>query len=112
MAYDRRILLEEMDRLFFDNPNLRLKQLSEALGAERHTIEAILREERSLSFTDYRQEKLLNKALLLMSEAPALSVKQIAVTLGYHPDSFSRFIRKHTAKSPSELRRELDRHTY
>ncbi len=72
---------------------------------ERHTIERIVRKSRGRSFHELQQEYLLRKALRLLSGDKAQSIKQIAYDLDYQwPEDFSRFIKRATGHTPSEIR--------
>ncbi len=110
MAYDRRRLIAELDRLLSANPHLRLARVAHDLGVERHTIEHVVHERKATSFRKYQEEKLLRKALGLLTDESRKSIesiKQIAISLGYaSSDPFSRFIKAHTGRTPTQIRKD------
>src|SRR5437773_8601960 len=83
MAYDRRRVFAELDRRLTADPCLRLKQLARDLGVERHTIEDIVREIKSMTFRRYQKGKLLQKTRVIIRKKPNSSGKEIAAELGY-----------------------------
>jgi len=104
MTYNRRRLLKELDALVSNTPSIRLTEIARSLGIDRHTIENAMRMTRKTSFREYKQKELLSMARQML-EKPDLSVKEVAIRLGYSSAaSFSRFIRRATGKSPSRLR--------
>jgi len=106
MAYNRRKLLRELDRIISETPSIRLSEIARMLGIDRHTIENAIRASRNISFREYKRRELLNKARTMLDQAD-ISVKEVGIRLGYSsPASFSRFVHQATGKSPSELRRE------
>jgi AraC-like DNA-binding protein len=105
MGYDLPRVFTEVDRRLSVMPRLRLARLATDLGLERHTIERAVRKLLGTCFRDYQQGKVLAHALVLLRERPTASVKQIALELGYtSPDAFSRFLKKMTGKTPTEVR--------
>lgn len=93
-----------MDALILSAPHMRLSDVSEALGVDRHTIENAMRSHRKTTFREYRCRELLQAAQRMLDQSH-LSVKEVGVKLGYaSAASFSRFIRQTTGKSPSQLR--------
>src|SRR5207247_10739805 len=106
MAYDKRKLLAELDRRLTADPCLRLKQLAHELGIERHTIEDIVQEMKSMTFRRYQKGKLLQKTRIIIGKKPNSSGKEIAAELGYQSSkSFSRFVKRATGRTLSEIRR-------
>ena len=95
-----------MDALLSEKPHMRLFDIADSLGVDRHTIENAMRSLRKTTFREYRRRKLLQAARRLLDH-PHLSVKEIGIRLGYaSAASFSRFIFQATGKSPSRLRKE------
>lgn len=93
-----------MDALVDESPRIRLAEVAQTLGVDRHTIENAMRSRRKTTFREYRRSRLLQAAQTMMDE-PRLSIKEIGIKLGYSsPASFSRFVRQATGKSPSQLR--------
>jgi len=108
VAYNSGKLLSEVDALLSRKPHMRLSDIAETLGVDRHTIENAMRLRRKTTFREYRRRGLLQAARKLLDQ-PDLSVKEIGIRLGYaSAASFSRFIFQATGKSPSRLRNEED----
>lgn len=107
MSYDHIKIVVWLEKLLVDNIQLQLVEASQQLGVERHTLEKALKETTGSSFRRYRQRMLLEQAIRLLVEEGGLSTKEIAVQLGYGSGTaFSRFIRKQTGHSPTELRQQ------
>ena len=106
MTYNQRKLLKELDVLVTNTPRIRLSEIAQSLGVDRHTIENAMRATRNTSFRDYRRQELLQMALAMLNQ-PDISVKEIGSKRGYSSAaSFSRFVQQSTGKSPSQLRKE------
>lgn len=104
MGYHRQRLYREVEGLLCRRPDLRLNAVAERLGIERHTISRLVKSFTGMSFRDYRRKNLLSIAFELLNR-PDLSVKQVAIALGYnHPRDFSRFFRTETGETPTEYR--------
>ena len=108
VTYNSSKLLSEVDVLLSDKPHMRLTDIADTLGVDRHTIENAMRSRRKITFREYRRRELLHAARRLLDQ-PHLSVKEIGIKLGYaSAASFSRFIFQATGKSPSRLRNDGD----
>jgi adenylyl-sulfate kinase len=80
-----------------------LAEVADGLGVERHTIEKVVRATTGQSFRELQRTILLERASLLASQGKA--IKEIAFELQFgSPQSFHRFIRKTSGKTPSLLR--------
>ncbi len=100
--------MSEVDALLSDRPYMRLSDIADTLGVDRHTIENAMRSRRKITFREYRRRGLLQAARRMLDQ-PHLSVKEIGIKLGYaSAASFSRFIFRATGKSPSRLRNDGD----
>jgi transcriptional regulator GlxA family with amidase domain len=94
-----------MDALLGNAPHMKLSEVADALGVDRHTIENAMRSVRKTTFREYRRKGVLLAAEEMLDQS-SLSVKEIGVKLGFaSAASFSRFIRQTTGKSPSQLRK-------
>jgi transcriptional regulator GlxA family with amidase domain len=104
VAYNSGRLLKKMDALLSDEPYMRLSDIAETIGVDRHTIENAVRSRRRTTFREYRSRLLLQAARKMLDQ-PHMSVKEIGIRLGYaSAASFSRFIFRATGRSPSRLR--------
>ena len=81
-----------------------LAEVADSLGVERHTIEKVVRVTTGQSFRELQRTILLERASQLAAQGKA--IKEIAFELRFgSPQSFHRFIRKTSGKTPSLLRR-------
>ena len=112
MAYDRRKLVGMINEKLSANPRRRLREIARELGVERHTIEKAVRHVRRMSFCEYQQKKLLERALALLNEKGEFSEKEVAAKLGYASlEAFIRFIKVQTGTNPKGNKEEcLPRH--
>ncbi len=107
MAYNQLLLLRELDRLLADRPAITLNEIATRTGVGRHTLATLVRRHRGVSFRDYREILLVSEACRLLAQ-PALSVKEVAISLGYrHPRDFSRFFRQAKGATPQGYRDSL-----
>jgi adenylyl-sulfate kinase len=80
-----------------------LTELAAEIGVERHTIEKVLRATTGQSFRELQRTMLLERANALAAQGKA--IKEIAFELRFgSPQSFHRFIRKTSGRTPSLLR--------
>lgn len=106
MTYNLKLLAEQIDARLSESPRITLSQLALDLGVSRRTLANVFSQTKRMSYRSYRQSMLLRTALKLLAESATLTIKEIALLLGYSsPASFSRFIRSKTGKNPSDLRR-------
>jgi adenylyl-sulfate kinase len=81
-----------------------LAEVADGLGVERHTVEKVVRATTGQSFRELQRTLLLERASQLATQGKA--IKEIAFELRFgSPQSFHRFIRKTSGKTPSLLRR-------
>lgn len=107
MAYNYHHLVEEIDRVFSCNPRASLSELSVSLKVDRHTIVTAVKYVRGIGFARYRQERLLDRALSLLTQDTIQTVKEVSFSLHFgSPQAFSRFVRMKTGLPPSLIMRE------
>lgn len=107
MAYNKRVLLKQVDDLISATPRMRLLEIAHVLGVDRHTIENAMWANRGISFREYRRREILRMVREMLNQ-PDMSVKEIGIKLGYlSAASFSRFVQQSTGKSPMQLRKEV-----
>jgi len=83
-------------------------QYADLLAVHVNHLNRVVKQLTGKTTTEVIASRLTDKAVKLLSETDK-SIGEIAQTLGFEePASFSRYLRKHTGKSPKELRR---RHT-
>ncbi len=104
MAKDPKLLLKQIDTYLFSDPSLSLRELAHTLGTDRRVIERAVREIRGVSFREMQKRERLTAALELLKIQRDLQIKEIADSLGFSPNAFSRFIRTMTGKPPSQHR--------
>jgi len=104
---DRYGLCRAVDDLLAINARLQLRHIARHLRVDRHSIESGIRQCKGMSFRKYRNQKILELMLRLLSGEPTLSLKEMAFALGYQsPGSLSRFIKAATGKPFREIRQE------
>jgi AraC-like DNA-binding protein len=112
MAYNYYSLVEEIDRLLLVNPRTGLAELVLALQVDRHTVSAALKHVRGATFSRYRRDKLLRKALSLLTRDSAATVKEISFALLFKsPQAFARFVKVNTGLTPTQIVRDRSRMT-
>lgn len=88
-------------------PRITLAELSALLKVHRHTIEKAVRAASGKSFRQVQQSVIVEKAMAILSSSPDLSIKQIAVLMGYESSrGFSRAMRNALGASPKSFRRK------
>ncbi len=107
MAYNLRQIFADIDTRLSLRPRSSLCELSRASGFERHLIERAVRIAKGVSFREYQKRAILTSAVTMLTNGRKYSIKRIALELGYwSPESFSRFIKKTTGRSASEIRQD------
>ncbi len=107
MAYDPRLLLEEVEDALSSCPRIPISDIARQLKVERHTIERAVRKGTGRTFRQLQLEMLLAEAFRLLAAEPLRSVKEVSFLLGYgSPRAFSRFMKHHCGRSPTEARLE------
>jgi AraC-like DNA-binding protein len=92
----------EVDKLLSEDPHLRLCELEKRLGCSHPTIRKAIMKRHAQGYREYRNQKLLDKVMLLLSLGK--QVKEIAWTLGYKwPQNFTRFSKKTFGRPASTL---------
>lgn len=105
MAYHKQRLFEQIEIHLTAHPRISQAELERNLGVERHTIENLIKENTGVSFREHTQGLLLAQAIRLLRSEPNLSIKQISFMLGFAwPSDFSRFIKKRTGRTPTQIR--------
>ncbi len=106
MTYNLAQLFVEVADQLASSPRRTLNALAGTLGVDRHTIEISVRRATGHTFRQYQKARILELGVLLLERESHLSIKEIAITLGYRSiNSFGRFIKSNLAKSPTDLRR-------
>jgi len=106
MTYDHRKVFDEINELFSEDPMAPLYSLSQRLECSHPVIEKAVLLNTSLSFRDYRKQKLLERILVRVKEGR--SRKDISKEIGYRwPEHLSRFIRAYTGQTLMQLKREF-----
>ena len=98
-------VFNHIDSLISANPRLRLQELAQTVGIDRHQIEQEIRERCGFCYGELKRRARLKRVLaLLLEENPSRSVKEIAAEVGLTPNHLSRFVRSMTGHRASELR--------
>lgn len=106
MSYDVTVVFDEIWRRLSRVPLTSIECISSELGISRGTIEKAIKRCSGKTFRALQREALLLRVTTLVSsDAPLLSVKEIAFAVGYQsPRSFARAIRRASGLSPQALR--------
>lgn len=105
MVYQKKRLVALMQERLLEDPRSSLSEIARDLGVHRHTLATALSEFEKRPFRTLRRERVLKIAIRLLTERSNLSEKEIAFELGYlWPESFSRFVKRYTGKTPTEIR--------
>lgn len=106
--------LEELLTNYFNNEDLASKglpsvqQIAEKLNISAKYLGSMLKQHTGLSTQQLIHERLIDKAKEKLS-ITELSVSEIAFSLGFeHPQSFSKFFKAKTNKSPLEFRKSFN----
>ncbi len=103
-------IFRQIDVILTESPGIHLQSLTNSLRMDRHDIESTVRRCTGMSYRRFQQQKVLEKAKLLLSQQDPIKV--IALELNYrYPQDFSRFIRHMTGRTASELRTILLQHS-
>ena len=78
-----------------------LEQWARDTGASPRTVARLFRDELGSTFTQWRQQVVLAKALSLA--ASRMPMAKIATELGYSPSAFSAMVRKSVGQSPGRF---------
>jgi AraC-like DNA-binding protein len=106
MTYNHRKVFDEINESFSENPMAPLYSLSQRLECSHPVIEKAVLLNTSLSFRDYRKQKLLERILARLKEGH--SRKDISKEIGYRwPEHLSRFIRAYTGQTLMQIKREF-----
>ncbi|WP_299547879.1 response regulator transcription factor [Seonamhaeicola sp.] len=110
-------ILERLEKLladYFNNNNLEIKGIpsvqyvSEELNVSQSYLGSLLRSLTGQNTQQHIHEKLIEKAKEELSTT-SLSVNEIAYTLGFeHPQSFSKFFKLKTKRTPLEFRQSFN----
>ncbi len=105
MTYDHRKVFAEINESFSENLMVPLDSLSQRLECSHPVIEKAVLLNTSLSFRDYRKQKLLERIVAGLKEGR--SRKDISKEIGYRwPEHLSRFIRSYTGRTLMQLKRD------
>jgi len=93
--------------LLYRDPDLTLRQLSDAVGVTEHRVSEILNQHQQTSFYDFVNGRRIEEAKRLLLEEPERSVLDVALDVGFNSKStFYAIFKKLTDQSPIAFRRE------
>jgi AraC-like DNA-binding protein len=94
MTYNLAEIFSKVSQHLSKRPRLRLIDLSQEFGVERHTIEKAVQAATAMSFREYQKKTILKRALSLLRHAGESGEKEIAAMLGYRStDALARLIK-------------------
>lgn len=104
-SYNHKALFRKIQERVSQQPLASLSGVANYLGAERHTLERVIRSQTGMCFRTWRSQLILERAQTLLQDPANLSIKEIAFTLGYQsPQAFARFFRISAKCSPTTFR--------
>jgi AraC-like DNA-binding protein len=105
MTYDHDQLFDKLDRILSEAPQSKISEIVIALQIDRHTIEKVVLMEAGMTFRRFRGDKLCKHCLQLLEREGLSSEKEIAAKAGFSSTAaFSHFVKRHTGKTPTQLR--------
>jgi AraC-type DNA-binding domain-containing proteins len=115
IAYQKLTLTQESDTLEakllrhiaveYVNPDINIESTAASLGTTRTQINKILKSELGLTYTAYINKLRLTEAARLLTEEPNLSVKQIALGVGFaNVTYFNLLFKKEYGCAPKSFR--------
>jgi AraC-like DNA-binding protein len=109
MSYALHALAAQLTAELRKDPSLTLEVFCQRINVERHSIERALRQTTGYSFREIRRGVLLDLARELLAHHPNLSVKEIALRLGYQSaQAFARAFKKSTGHPPHDFRGQIE----
>lgn len=92
----------------YRDPNLTLRQLSEATGVTEHRISEVLNQHMQTSFYDFVNSQRIAEAKLLLTEDVERPILDVAMAVGFNTKStFYAAFKKSTEQSPAAFRRAV-----
>jgi len=92
----------------FRNPDLTLRQLSDAVGATEHRVSEVLNQHLETSFYDFVNGRRITEAKLMLQRDRERTVLDIALEVGFNSKStFYTAFKKVTGQSPAAFRRSV-----
>ena len=91
MAYGLLRLFNEVDRQHTSEPRGTLRDLCRILRVDRHVIEISVRQAKGVTFREFKKCKLLETSVTFLNDNPDVSIKHIALTMGFRRRSWHSF---------------------
>jgi AraC-like DNA-binding protein len=106
---EEKVLLPEINRIIFDNPNIKNPELAEHYHISQSTLLRYFKMKYNMTLTEYKQSATISRAKDLLTKT-AESTVSIANLLGFDDVyNFYHFFKRYTGLTPSEYRKK---HTY
>ena len=103
----RRICQVMEEQQLFINPNLKLSDLADAVGANRGTISSCIKSQRNCSFPYFVNTYRVARAQELMRSQPDIKIAEVWMSAGFSSESsFFRIFKAVTAATPNDWRRD------
>jgi AraC-like DNA-binding protein len=110
MSYDYTLLFQRILVSLRDTPTQTLTSLSRQLRVSPRTIEMNIVHQTGKCLRSIRQEVMLDKIKNLLAANPTISIKELALAIGYKsPQSLARSVKRSFGVSPQVLRSNVSR---
>lgn len=104
MSYNTELLVRRAANIMVMDPYVKLSDLSQALGVERHTLGRAVLAVSGTTFRKLRRRLILERAMRYFHDEPNLSLKEVAARLGFSSArAFTRYVKCATGLTPSAL---------
>lgn len=99
--------LLEREELYLDS-NLRITDVANMLGSNRHYVSVCINAQRNCSFTQFINNYRIDYAQRLLRDNPEKKVSTVFAEVGFSNDTtFFRAFKAVTGKTPTEWRAEI-----
>src|SRR5258708_37880239 len=108
MAYDQSWVFDALSTILTVEPTTTLGGACDRLGIDRHTGQRAIRSAGVRSYARLRNDALCRAASTLFSKRPGLTIKEVAVALGFQSArAFSKRLKAAAGQTPREVRGAL-----
>ena len=106
---EEKVLLPEINKIIFDNPNISNTEIAELYHISQSTLLRYFKIKYNMTLTEYRQSVIISRAKDLLRNTPDTTVT-ISTLLGFDDVyNFYHFFKRYTGITPSEYRKKHNR---
>ena len=103
---EEKVLLPEINKIIFDNPNIKNSELAELYHISQSTLLRSFKKKFKMTLTEYRQSALINRAKDLLKNTTDTTVTIAALLEFDDVYNFYHFFKRYTGLTPSEFRKK------